>query len=609
MADAFRYELRDNGILFYLRDDIHALIAHRTASRHRVELWKGDALLSPDVGDISTASFRKRITREAAKVFEEVPHLEEDLGHVAAVLEKKIEADDAQTDGKTLGDLLKGLFGASVTQLLVRYGSEAELFHDPDGEPYATIEVGGHRETWSLRSRGFRNWLRYRYYLAQKEAGEEHPDAPRAQILNDALAQLEAKCQFEGPEHPVHVRVAEHGGIIYLDLADDEWRVVEVAPSGWRIISDPPVKFIRTKGTLPLPSPAKGGDVARLRALVNLRHNDRDGWRLLLAWLVQVLRPVGPYPVLILQGEQGSAKSTVGRILRALVDPSTVPLKTTPRNEHDLYIAATSTWVVAFDNISNLQPWLSDALCRLSTGGGFSTRTLYENREQELFDAMRPVILNGISDVATRPDLLDRSIILTLPPIPEENRRPESKVWEQFEQDRPTILGALLDAISVALRELPGTKLDSMPRMADFAIWATAAESAFGWEPGTFMDAYAGNREEANDLALETDPVAGAVLKLLEEKDEWTGNATELWKVLGEQVDEQVKQTRAWPTAPQTLTNRLRRLAPALRRIGIEYLEERKGHKRTRTKTLRQIPVKERPRRPQDQKHQQKEEV
>ena len=127
----------------------------------------------------------------------------------------------------------------------------------------------------------------------------------------------------------------------------------------------------------------------------------------MLAWLIQALRPQGPYPVLILQGEQGSAKTTIERMLRALVDPSTAPLRTTPRNEHDLYIAATNTWVLAFDNISNLQPWLSDALCRLSTGGGFTTRTLYENREQELFDAMRPVILNGISDVATRPDLFD----------------------------------------------------------------------------------------------------------------------------------------------------------------------------------------------------------
>lgn len=284
-------------------------------------------------------------------------------------------------------------------------------------------------------------------------------------------------------------------------------------------------------------------------------------------------------------------------------------MRSTPRNEHDLFIAATSVWTVAFDNISNLQPWLSDALCRLSTGGGFSTRTLYENREQELFDAMRPVILNGISDVASRPDLLDRAIVLTLPPVPEEGRRPESEVWEEFDRECPAVLGALLDAASTALRELPHTTLDSMPRMADFALWATAAESGLGWKPGTFMKAYAGNRKEANDLALETDPVAGAVFKLMAGRNEWSGNATELWKALGEEVDEDVKHTKAWPAAPQTLTGRLKRLAPALRRAGTEYLEDREGHNRTRVKRLRRIAAKERPQRPQEEKDLQKEDI
>ncbi len=152
---------------------------------------------------------------------------------------------------------------------------------------------------------------------------------------------------------------------------------------------------------LPLPVPTRGGTVEELRRFVNV--TDEVGWRLTVAWVVQALRPTGPYPVLLLQGEQGSAKSTAERLLRALIDPSAAPLRTTPRNEHDLFIAATSAWVVALDNISNLQPWLSDALCRLSTGGGFSTRTLYKNREQELFDATRPLALYVSRQVCKSP--------------------------------------------------------------------------------------------------------------------------------------------------------------------------------------------------------------
>ncbi len=597
MADeGLRYEVRGDGILFHLRAGVTALVAYRTTVRHRVELWRNEILLAPDVGDLSTASFRRRLAKAAVETFGELPHIEEDLGRLAAVLERSLEFEDGdEANGKTMNDLLRGLSGLNVTQALVRLGSEAELFHDPEGESYATIEVDGHRETWSMRSRGFRNWIRYRYHTVQKEKGEESPDAPRASVLNDALAQLEAKSQFDGPEHFVHVRVAEHDGAYYLDLADEEWRAVEITPEGWRVIHDPPVKFVRAKGMRPLPVPTRGGDVNRLRALVNLKDDDHDGWRLLLAWLIQALRPRGPYPVLILQGEQGSAKSTVERLVRALVDPSTVPLRAQPRNEHDLYIDATNAWILAFDNISSLPPWLSDALCRMSTGGGFGTRTLYENREQELFDATRPVILNGISDPATRPDLLDRAIILLLPPIPEKKRVSESELWGDLERERPAILGGLLDAMSGAMRELPGTKLDSLPRMADFALWATAAEGSFGWEPGAFLRTYRGSLDEAHDVALETDPVAAAVLALMQDRADWTGTAAELWKALGDLVDEEVRRSKGWPGAPHTLTTRMRRLAPVLRQKGLEYVEEsRKGPKGTKPKRLLWTPTRER---------------
>jgi hypothetical protein len=290
--------------------------------------------------------------------------------------------------------------------------------------------------------------------------------------------------------------------------------------------------------------------------------------------------------VLLLQGEQGSAKSSAERLLRALVDPSVAPLRTTPRNEHDLFIAATSAWVIALDNISNLQPWLSDALCRLSTGGGFSTRTLYENREQELFDATRPLVANGIADVATWPDLLDRGIIVPLPHIPDEERKPETELWAAFERARPAILGALFNAVAGALGAVSSLRLERMPRMADFALWVTAAEDALGWEAGAFMDAYTGNRKEATETAFEADPVAEAVRAFMEKRTEWTGTAGELWKELSGLVDEEVRHTKAWPGAPNALSGRLKRLAPALRGIGVEYGEDREGKSGARRKKL-----------------------
>jgi DNA polymerase I-like protein with 3'-5' exonuclease and polymerase domains len=429
-----------------------------------------------------------------------------------------------------------------------------------------------HRETYPIRSRGTRLYLTRRFY-------DEHGKPPGAQALQDALGILEAKALFEGEELPVHVRVAGQNDKIYVDLANDRWEAVEIDRDDWRVVSDPPVRFRRPKGMKALPHPAKGGKVDALKPFVNV--GSEEDWRLLLACLVQDFRPTGPYPLLVLQGEQGSAKTTLARVLRAIVDPSTAPVRTVPRTEQDLVIAANNSWVVALDNLSGLPPWLSDALCRLSTGGGFGTRTLYENDEETLFDATRPAILNGITDVATRADLLDRSIILSLPAIPEGERRSEAELWREFGEALPEILGGIFGAVSCALRRLCEVELDSRPRMADFAEWATAAEAALGMDPGEFMEAYAGSRREVNQLALEADPVAVAVVKLMEGRDEWVGTATELLKELDKRVDEGARRYKTWPKQPQYLSRHLKRLAPVLRAEGIEIEDlPRKGSER-----------------------------
>lgn len=476
-------------------------------------------------------------------------------------------------------------------ELLIRCSAGAELFHNPEGESYATIPVGEgpaeHQETHQIKAKGFRRWLVRSYF-------EEHERPPGAQALQDALGLLEARAQFEGATREVHVRLAEANGCIYLDLADEAWWAVEVSAEGWKVVSgsEIPVRFRRPRGMLPLPEPAVSEEgVEGLRELINVgRTTSGDSFTLLVAWLVAALRPTGPYPVLVLQGEQGSAKSTAERILRALVDPSTAPLRTMPRNERDLIIAATNSWCMAYDNISTLAPWLSDAVCRASTGGGFSARELYTDSEEVLFEATRPVLLNGIADVATRPDLLDRSLVVTLPAIPDEKRRPEADLWREFEHRRPAILAGLLDAVSGALRTVESVRLEGMPRMADFARWVTAAESSLGWQEGAFMEAYSGNRAEANEAAMEADPVAVAVVKLLEDLktgEQWTGTTGELYKALGDLTDDEIRHTKVWPGAPNVLTARLKRLAPVLRESGIEYIENREGHGGKRTKTLR----------------------
>jgi hypothetical protein len=296
---------------------------------------------------------------------------------------------------------------------------------------------------------------------------------------------LEAQAQFDGPERAVHLRTAEHAGRIYLDLADEHWGAVEIAPDGWRVVACPPVRFRRPSGILPLPVPQPGGSIETLNPL-NL--SSRDDFVLLVCWLLAALRPSGPYPLLAISGEQGSAKTVLSKLLKALIDPNAAPVRALSREQRELMIAANNSYLLAFDNLSGVPDWLSDALCRLATGGSFAVRQLYTDGEEVLFEVSRPILLNGIEDVISRPDLGDRAIFLTLEPIAQRNRRPEAELWREFELARPLILGALLDAVVHGLRRINHVQLEALPRMADFALWAAACETAF-WTAGTFARA------------------------------------------------------------------------------------------------------------------------
>jgi hypothetical protein len=222
---------------------------------------------------------------------------------------------------------------------------------------------------------------------------------------------------------------------------------------------------------------------------------------------------------------------------------------------------------------------LSDALCRLATGGGFSTRKLYTDDEEQLFNAQRPVALNGIEDFVSRPDLADRTIFLTLEPISEDRRKADQALQRELDQVRPQILGALLDMVVVGLRRLPQINLARLPRMADFALWGTACER----NPGTFMRAYENNRASAVEVVLEADVVAIAVRTFMKMRggQEWVGTATQLLPALTEVVDESQRRCRDWPSVANILSGRLRRAATNLRKIGIEITVD-PGHRKGR---------------------------
>ncbi len=462
--------------------------------------------------------------------------------------------------------------GPTQADILIDFVETADLFHSPDKTAFADLDIKGHRETWPVRSKVFKHWLARQFYEATE-------GAPGSEALRSALNVVEAKAHFDAPERMVFTRVGGLDDKLYLDLGDEDWRAVEISTTGWRVIDDPPVRFRRAAGMKPLPLPERGGSVDDLRCFLNVE-SDAD-FVLVVCWALACLRNRGPYPLIVLSGEQGSAKSTFSAILRALLDPNTAPLRALPREDRDLFIAATNGHLLVFDNVSGLPTWISDTLCRLATGGGFAVRQLFTDQDEVLFDAARPVVLNGIEDIVARPDLADRAIFLTLEPIPEARRRSEKELWAAFDKACPQILGALLDAVALGLRELPNTKLDKLPRMADFAFWATACEGAL-WDKGTFSRAYAENRDEAVDSVIESDSVGSAVRSLMANRTEWKGTASDLLGALSDKVGDKVCRAKTWPATPRALSNRVRRAATFLRKVGIDISFAKEGHARTR---------------------------
>src|SRR5271154_2400658 len=446
-----------------------------------------------------------------------------------------------------------------------------ELFHDLDQHGWASIRVDGHFENRPVRSRPFQLFLLRTYY---QETGK----SPGAQAIRATLDLLEAKALFDGEEALINLRVADHRGKLYLDLCDRAWRAVEIDAEGWRIVDRPSPRFHRTRGSRPLPAPEHGGSLDELRRFLNV---DNQGWTLIKAFLVAALRPSVPCPILVAKGEQGAGKTTACRIISALIDPRTGALRGVPREVRDLIAAARNSWLVCFDNLSHLPEELADAACRLATGGGFGGRGLYSDHDEAIFDATRPIVFNAIPDLgAARPDFLDRAVIVEFLDMKPELRRDEAQFWRDFEEARPRILGALLDAAAAGLRNLPNVMLDRPPRMADFAIWINACEERLGMKPGEALTAYQSNLTETHNVALESSPLYEPVARLAREG--FSGTVTELHARLTGMMSESMRRSVRWPKAPNALSNALRRMAGNLRAAGIE-IEFSRAHIRGRS--------------------------
>lgn len=424
-----------------------------------------------------------------------------------------------------------------------------ELFVDQNKIPYVAVKRSRRNEVYKLNSDTFEAFIIDLWYGRKKQLLKKRD-------VKELVYQLTCRAMGERVIRDVYVRVASLNDKVYLDLCNDNWEVIEISSKGWRLLSESPVKFHRDKNALPLPYPEGGGNIENLQKLINIANSD---FPLVVAWLLASLRGNGPYPILVIQGEQGSAKSTLSRFMKGLVDPSTASLLNKTPGTRDLMISAQNRHIIVFNNLSTISTRFSDDLCCLSTGGGLSIRQLYTDSGEIVFNTQKPCILNGIGDLILRSDLRDRSIIINLPPM--KARKRESELNKQFEELRPSILAGLLDLLSKALFNEPKTEITDLPRMADFCHLSIAAGI------DNFLPAYTENQFQSKNELLHNSSIGQAIVKLLSIENSWEGTMTKLMLELRSLATEKASGLRS----TRALSNELKELSPNLRSEGIIY--------------------------------------
>lgn len=468
--------------------------------------------------------------------------------------------------------------GADILIELLQSQLQLWATEGDEGDCYGDLIDGPIRKTLALKGRAFERWARGAWY---RKVGKALPD----DALKQAIATLEAMAIDGGVTREAALRVAQSpDGKIYLDLGRDDWAIVEVSGEGWQVVTGPPVRFRRASAMLPLPLPERGGNLQELIDFLGLAE---DTGPLACAWLLSALCPLAAYPVAILHGEAGSGKSSLSTMLKNLVDPGRAGLLASVADIRNLAVSANSRHIVAIDNLSGMTADQSDTLCRLSTGGGFSHRTLHSDSDETVLEFVRPQILNGIDSIATRGDLLDRALLLKV--HPPSIRIDATALKTQYIVNQGRYLGALLDALVMAIANLPKVPIAQPVRMIEYARLGIAAETALGLAPGGFLALYQANRAEAAQAVMDGNPVAAAIQDLMSGCTSWQGTSKELLNRLRQGADEGTLKSKYWPQDPARLGKDLRRLAPDLRKCGIAIDHLKTGKSSNRINFLSKI--------------------
>ena len=478
----------------------------------------------------------------------------------------------------------------SLPQILVELVLEKSinLFKDEFNVPHILVMLLDHYEVLPIDSTKFKRYLLKLYYDTYEGR------IANTEAINSAVQQLEAKSFFEGQTIPLHLRVAwsdeNDKDTIYYDISDAKNRCVRITPDGWNIVNNQnEVLFRKYNHLSPQVEPAllsavldsKDGMDSKMfdefMSLFNMKNNenDKDNTLLLKCYIISLFIPDIPKPILLLHGEQGGAKSTFQELIKMLVDPSITQTLTFPRDTNEFIQQLSHNYTAYYDNVSVIQEWISDLLCRAVTGSSFSKRALWTNDEDFYYNFKRIIGINGIDLAATKADLLDRSIIIQTERIDKKDRVKIEKIWKKFNLIKSQTLGYIFDILVKVLHyKSQHGEIDfpnGLNRMADWEEYAEIISRCMGNKEGEFQRVYQENIEVQVDEAIAASLLSQAVIELMTDKkeDELTQSPTELYseleKIALTKLNINTSKIKSWPKSASSLTRRLNGIKTNLR--------------------------------------------
>lgn len=446
----------------------------------------------------------------------------------------------------------------------MEFAESYKYYYSNNRVPLVKIIENNEDKLIKVDNHHFRELIRYELYSNKKMSiGVE--------ALNTIINTMCAKARYEGEKITTYMRAAFHEGTIYYDLANGYY--VKISPKGYKLRKKVPIHFERNEMMLPqcLPEEGEMEDIWLLKRYFNVKY--KADYILLIVHIICAFIPDIPHHILILLGNQGSAKSTTSRMIKKIVDPSKVDISSMPRNIEDLIIQATSSYMLVLDNLNDIKKEYNAVFCQLATGGHYNKRKLYTDDESVIFPLQSNVILNGINYVTEQPDLLDRSIVVPLKPIKSKDRRTEKEIFEEFDEELPLVINAIFIIISKAKAIHKELQIENLPRMADAVKWGCAIVEAMGIDHEEYLEIYYRNQNNINVEILSDNTTAYILIEMMKHHEEWSGPVAKLWEKLNfiANRDGVSQYDVFFAKSPSALSRQLNQLKVNLGRGGITF--------------------------------------